>query len=194
MTQAGADLVTGKRVLFVSTKNADYIRNTQELSWLKHLATATATVVFSDKSYALRIFKTTGGLIKHLLYGDFDVLFIGFAPQFLFFLFPFFPKSKPLIIDFFISFFDTLVDDRSGSIKSTNIPCKKQIASWSIPKPMPDILSKNFTRIRHVLKCTTSKPIPTFIIKPPKSLCPPNPGRRRRSFTSAVSCRFKALR
>ncbi|MDE6053511.1 MAG: glycosyltransferase [Lachnospiraceae bacterium] len=98
-----------KRVLFVTTKNIDYIRNVQELNFLKQNA-AWLKVIYSDKrSYIARIFEVWW---KLMVSGrNFDVVFLGFAPQL---AAPFFLKykDKELIIDFFISVYDTLVNDR----------------------------------------------------------------------------------
>ena len=98
-----------KRVLFVTTKNIDYIRNVQELNFLKQNA-ARLKVVYSDrKSYTARIFEVWW---KLMVSGrSYDVVFFGFAPQL---VAPFFLKykDKELIIDFFVSVYDTLVNDR----------------------------------------------------------------------------------
>lgn len=103
---------TNKKVIFVSTKNKDYIRNTQEIKLLEEHAEEVFLVAFNTKNYALRILRVYMLLIHFLIWKKFDILFIGFAPQFLFPLFPFFKKNNYLVIDFFISFYDTLVDDR----------------------------------------------------------------------------------
>ena len=106
------EMIQNKRVVFVSTKNIDYIRNTQEIAFLKK-CTQNIKIIGSDhKSYPVRLIKVYLGLIKTLFTGKYEVLFIGFAPQLLFPLFPFISKKKLLVIDFFISFYDTLVDDR----------------------------------------------------------------------------------
>ncbi len=106
------DLVSGQRVLFISTKNKDYIRNSQELRLLKDKAARVTAIVSNSSSYPKRLLFVYFYALLALFKRDFDVLFVGFAPQLLFVLFPFFPRSKVLILDFFISFFDTLVDDR----------------------------------------------------------------------------------
>lgn len=105
-------LIASKSVLFISTKNSDYIRNTQEIELLNKNAQKVTVIASSRKSYPIRLLTVYFQAFKALLKKDFDILFIGFAPQLLFFIFPFFPKNKTIIMDFFISFFDTLVDDR----------------------------------------------------------------------------------
>ena len=98
-----------KRILFVTTKNIDYIRNVQELNFLKQNA-ARLKVIHSDKnSYTARIFEVWW---KLMVSGrNYDVVFFGFAPQL---AAPFFLKykDKELIIGFFVSVYDTLVNDR----------------------------------------------------------------------------------
>lgn len=111
-TRVFENAVLNKHVLFVSTKNLDYIRNTQEIKLLTESCSELTTVVSESKSYFKRILYVYVHFIKELIKNRYDVLFIGFAPQLLIVLFPFFPKNKLLIIDFFISFYDTLIDDR----------------------------------------------------------------------------------
>lgn len=112
-----------KRVLYVSTKNADYIRNVQEINLIQSNSRACRTIVYGNKNYLVRILKVYVKLLLEIIRGNFDVLFIGFAPQFLFLLFPFISRKKTLVIDFFISFYDTLVDDRK-KIKENHIMAK----------------------------------------------------------------------
>ena len=106
------ELAAGKRVLFLSTKNRDYIRNLQEIRILREHAAEFEEIVFSDSSYPKRILKVwracLGGSWKRA-----DVIFVGFSPQL---VFPFLRKwnrQKMVIIDFFISMYDTCVNDRS---------------------------------------------------------------------------------
>lgn len=104
-------LIDGKRVLFITTKNLDYIRNTQEIALLKSRASAIEILGEKSGSYPLRLFKIYPKLLFKPL-KDFDVIFIGFAPQL---VLPFFGhrfKKKTVVIDFFISMYDTLVCDR----------------------------------------------------------------------------------
>ena len=105
------EITAGKRVLFISTKNKDYIRNQQEIRFLKKYAGIYDEIVFHDNSYFKRIFKVWFNCC--LGRGkEADVIFVGFAPQLLFpFLYKW-VKSKIVIIDFFISFYDTFVCDR----------------------------------------------------------------------------------
>lgn len=112
MTQNLTDSLKGKDTVFVSTKNIDYIRNTQEIELISKYSNSIKIIAFSTKNYLLRVLKVYFHLIPVLFKKKYDVLFLGFSPQLLFLLFPFFPKNKLIIIDFFISVYDTLVDDR----------------------------------------------------------------------------------
>ncbi len=101
----------GKKVLFITTKNIDYIRNIQEIRILKNESASVDIIYSGKKSYIERIIEIWWKLL--FLNKNYDVIFIGFAPQL---LAPFFPKFKKqkIIIDFFISVYDTLVNDRKN--------------------------------------------------------------------------------
>lgn len=102
-------LVRNKRVVFVTTKNIDYIRNVQEIRFLEGHAGRLRVICSHRKNYAARILEVWW---KLLLAGRrYDVVFFGFAPQL---VAPFFLKysDKEIIIDFFVSVYDTLVNDR----------------------------------------------------------------------------------
>lgn len=106
------ELIKGKRILFISTKNCDYIRNVQEIQMIKTCARNFEIIAFPQKSYPKRIIKVWFSVFKRLfLLKKYDIIFIGFAPQLMALFFPFLRK-KYLIIDFFISVYDTYVDDR----------------------------------------------------------------------------------
>ena len=100
----------GKRVLFITTKNRDYIRNVQETELLRRYAARLDIIASDKKSYPARLVQVYGALLRKNL-RDTDLVFAGFAPQL---ILPFFPRlrKKPVIEDFFISLYDTLVQDR----------------------------------------------------------------------------------
>ena len=103
--------ITGKRVVFIATKNKDYIRIHQETDLLKKYAAECKVIAYDDKSYLLRIVKVFATLFRTSL-KNYDVVFIGFMAQM---IVPFFHhkfKNRVVITDFFISMYDTLVDDR----------------------------------------------------------------------------------
>jgi len=101
--------IKDKKVLFVTTKNVDYIRNVQEINFLKRYARRTKVLYSDQKNYAARILEVWCKLI--VSGRNYDVIFIGFAPQL---VAPFFLKygNKEIMIDFFVSVYDTLINDR----------------------------------------------------------------------------------
>lgn len=112
MKKMNNENIKGKKVLFISTKNVDYIRNVQEINFLKKNADFVDIIAFEDKSYLLRIIKVWRAcLFKSKK--TYDVIFVGFAPQLVFPFLIFWNRNKTLIIDFFISMYDTFVCDRT---------------------------------------------------------------------------------
>lgn len=103
--------IQGKRVLFITTKNLDYIRNTQELQLIQKYAKSCHYIGSYEKSYPKRLFYVYKKLFGTEI-ADFDIIFIGFAPQLVLPLFYWKFKNKTVIIDFFISMYDTLCCDR----------------------------------------------------------------------------------
>lgn len=104
-------LVQGKNVLFVATTYLDYLRIQQELSLIEESADSVKIIVGKSKYY---IFRLVLVYWKLLLTSSrpFDVVFCGFSPQL---ILPFWHwkfKKKTIVIDFFISLYDTLVFDR----------------------------------------------------------------------------------
>lgn len=104
-------LLSNKKVLFVATKNRDYIRITQEIRIVKEAAQKFDVISYEDKKYLFRFLKV---FLKLLFKStkEYDVILVSFMPQM---IVPFFKKrfrKNTLIVDFFISIYDTLVDDR----------------------------------------------------------------------------------
>lgn len=103
--------IKNKKVLYITTKNTDYIRVTQEINLLKSQENEVTVIGSADKSYPRRLIHVWCEILKADM-KKYDLSFAGFAPQL---VIPFFGgklKKKPLTIDFFISFYDTLVFDR----------------------------------------------------------------------------------
>lgn len=101
----------GKRVLYITTKNLDYIRVTQEIDYLKQRAASLTVIGSKSKSYPKRLAYVWLSLIRQSM-RDVDVAFVGFSPQL---VVPFFKrklKKRQLFIDFFISVYDTMIMDR----------------------------------------------------------------------------------
>ena len=103
--------LNNKRVLFITTKNIDYLRNTQELRLLKERARQVCVIGAKDKSYPLRLLKVFFKLLFTSC-KQYDAAFVGFAPQLIVPFFGFKLKKTKLYIDFFISMYDTLCFDR----------------------------------------------------------------------------------
>lgn len=104
-------IVNGKKVLFITTKNIDYIRNSQEINCLKESAKSVEIIGYKDKSYFSRIIKIYAKLLI-VSVKNYDIIFVGFAPQLILPLFSFKVKKKFIIEDFFISIYDTMINDR----------------------------------------------------------------------------------
>lgn len=111
MEESLEEIIRNKKVLFVTTKNIDYIRNVQEINILKMYSKELNAIFSVRKGYVGRILEVW---IKLFMYNmkDIDVVFVGFAPQL---IIPFVGrllKEKTIIMDFFISVYDTLICDR----------------------------------------------------------------------------------
>lgn len=103
--------INNRKVLFITTKNLDYIRNVQEIRELNKKAEFCQVIGSRSKYYSVRLLVV---YIKLLLTSvqRFDTVFLGFAPQMVLPLWGWKFRGKKLIIDFFISFYDTLCYDR----------------------------------------------------------------------------------
>ena len=112
-----------KKVLFVTTKNIDYIRNVQEIKLLNEKYKEVKIIYSKSKNYYIRILIVNLKLF-FLNKKKFDIIFIGFLPQL---IIPFLYKKRKqkqiIIIDFFIRKYDTLVNDRK-KIKQNTIMSK----------------------------------------------------------------------
>lgn len=123
----------GKKVLFITTKNIDYIRNSQEIKILAQRASSVTQIYSDKKKYIGRILEIWIQLLK-VKWHDYDTIFVGFAPQL---VFPFYCKfsRKVVIIDFFISVYDTLINDRKKfGKKSVVAKCSHWLDKYVIKK------------------------------------------------------------
>ncbi len=107
------DRTKGKKILFLTTKNLSYIRNAQEIAFFRQYGKECRVVGSESRHYPVRVLKTwLWGLIQLARFRP-QVIVAGFAPQL---LLPFLWLGRRLRrevwIDFFISLWDTLVDDR----------------------------------------------------------------------------------
>lgn len=105
------DYAENKKVLFITTKNLDYIRNSQEIRLLEEKSSQLTVIGSKSKSYAKRLMYVYAKILGTSL-KKFDVVFIGFAPQLVVPLFGWKMKKNFVVIDFFISVYDTMICDR----------------------------------------------------------------------------------
>ena len=101
----------GKNVLFVAINKIDYLRNTQEIQLLKQQSDNVEIICSKFKSYPARIISVYFSILFKNM-NTFDTIFIGYLPQF---ILPFLGwkfKKQNIIIDFFISLYDSFVFDR----------------------------------------------------------------------------------
>ncbi|MCH5255799.1 MAG: group 1 glycosyl transferase [Lachnospiraceae bacterium] len=120
----------GRNVLFITTKNVSYLRNRQEIGLLEQQSDKVEIIGFDFKSYPARLLAVYFSLLfKNMRV--FDTVFIGFSPQL---ILPFWGwkfRKQNIIIDFFISTYDTFVFDRKKFTKNSlcgrllkNLDCK----------------------------------------------------------------------
>ena len=105
------DELTHKNVLFITTKNIDYLRNAQEIEMVSDYADEITVLGARYKSYFRRLILVYFRLML-IRVKKYDVIFVGFSPQL---IIPFFYRKfrhKVIISDFFISLYDTMVNDR----------------------------------------------------------------------------------
>jgi glycosyltransferase involved in cell wall biosynthesis len=108
-------IVHNKNVLFITYKDVGYIRNSQEINLIKEscreLKILSANAKLTWSRYFLGIIK----IFLHLFFlrkKKYNVVFLGYLPQFSLSLPTFLFRNKIIVIDFFISLYDTLVNDR----------------------------------------------------------------------------------
>lgn len=112
------ELINRKRVLFVATKNSDYLRLVQEVGLLKKYSESVDVIWSSDKSYVKRVIKVFSQLICTSV-EKYEVIFVGFMAQMIVPVFARKWRKQLIITDFFISIYDTLVDDRKWISKTS---------------------------------------------------------------------------
>lgn len=100
-----------KKVLFITTKNLDYIRNTQEIDIIKEVAESYKIIGSNSKSYIKRIAYVYFNILK-TNFKNYNIVFVGFSPQLIIPFWKWKMKKNKVIIDFFISMYDTFAFDR----------------------------------------------------------------------------------
>lgn len=112
----------GKHVLFLTTKNLDYLRNTQEIEALRAVAASVTVFGSGSRNYPARLLSLYTKLCFRSL-RRFDAVFVGFAPQLVLPFWGWKLRRGLLGEDFFISLYDTLVDDRK-KFKPGSLPAR----------------------------------------------------------------------
>lgn len=104
------DRYRGKKIAFITTKNLDYIRNSQEIDIIRQHSEDVRIFGSNQRNYFLRVVYVWFKLIFSS-FRKYDIVFVGFAPQLVcpFFFWKF---TGEVHIDFFISLYDTFVNDR----------------------------------------------------------------------------------
>ena len=109
-------IIKGKKVLFATVKNIDYCR-TKQLSDLIKAYSEEYDILYSKRhKTASRIIEVRSKLRKVIL-KDYDVIVLGFLPQTMIDIVLRYRKNKKdclVVSDFFLSLYDTLVDDRQA--------------------------------------------------------------------------------
>lgn len=127
-----ADNFKDKDVLFITTKNLDYIRNSQEINLLKQKYKNIQIIGLNSSSYLKRILYV---YFKILITSTnkFSIIFIGFAPQLIIPIWKWKFNKNIVVIDFFISLYDTFVFDRK-KVKEDTLTAKllKKIDTYTI--------------------------------------------------------------
>ena len=81
-TNLGDNFITtvsqNKKVLFITTKNIDYIRNSQEINCLQKSAQLVKVIGYKDKSYLLRLVKIYIKLLS-MSFKDYNLIFVLFV-------------------------------------------------------------------------------------------------------------------
>ena len=103
--------LNSKKVLFITTKNLDYLRNTQEIEVLQDLASEVKVLGSYSKNYLVRVLTVYWGLLTTSMKA-FDSVFVGFSPQLILPVWFWKFHKNEVYIDFFISMYDTFVMDR----------------------------------------------------------------------------------
>lgn len=109
-------LFEGVNVLFITPSDRDYIRNKQELRLIEERANS-VTVIAPKPTGHVRpttFLRALIIMVRALFHNKrgYDVIFVGGLPQAIVpFIAPFI-KKKRLVVDFFISLYDTIVYDR----------------------------------------------------------------------------------
>ena len=103
--------IVGKRILYIATKNSDYIRLSQEIDMIEELGERNKIIAFPNKTYFWRILKVYVKLLTTSM-KNYDIVVIGFMAQMILPIFWWKFRKNVIFTDFFVSIYDTLVFDR----------------------------------------------------------------------------------
>lgn len=124
--------IDNQRVVFVTTRETSYIRNAQEIRLLKKGANSVTVVASENKKYLFRILEVYKKLLQ-LKNSSYDAVMLGFSPQLVLPVFAWKFRKKKVMIDFFISIYDTFVLDRKKfSKKSIIAKIMRYIDVWTL--------------------------------------------------------------
>ena len=118
--KAFASLFSGKKCIFITTKNISYIRNTQEIKLIGSSASSLEIIGSDQKSYAKRLLSVYSKIL-FTNFRKYDIVFVGFSPQLILPVFSFKFRNNTVYEDFFISMHDTLVSDRKKVSSSSGL-------------------------------------------------------------------------
>ena len=134
--------IRNKKVLYIATKNSDYLRLTQEIRLLREKNNEVTVIASPEKSYFRRLIHVYRRLLTVDM-NDYDLSFIGFAPQLVMPLFGWKLRRKPVVVDFFISMYDTLCFDR------------KKFRPRSLPGRLMKLIDRNTLKCADLAICDT---------------------------------------
>ena len=113
-------MTEGKRVLFITTHRIDYIRNTQEIEMLKAGGASVRCLYSGADNHIISAVKIFFTLLFSSL-SDVDVVMVSYMCQLVIPLMNWKLKKKTLIVDFFVSLYDSMVNDRK-LVKPGSLP------------------------------------------------------------------------
>lgn len=109
-----AQETAGKRVLFITTHRIDYIRNTQHIEEMKKKGASVRCLYYKGSGKGNHIF-SAAKIFFTLLFtslSDVDVVVVSYMCQLVTPFLNWKLKKKTLVVDFFVSLYDSMVNDR----------------------------------------------------------------------------------
>lgn len=106
-----AKAAAGKRVLFITTHRIDYIRNTQHIEELKKQGASVRCLYSGMGNHIFSAAKIFFTLLFSSL-SDVDIVVVSYMCQLVMPFLNWKLKKKTLVVDFFVSLYDSMVNDR----------------------------------------------------------------------------------